>query len=217
VDLGKHAELQHPVTIADEQIGLNAAIAAAVTRCVGSMPALYVVLVIVAGWMALATWGPLHRVDPYPFAFLLFLNNVVQLVLCSVILVGQRVLGMAADRRAVQTYQDAEAIFVQIADLQEHLDRHDRVLSRGVSGRHVGAPGLGGLDHRAGPRGRGDPAGPGPPAAFLSEAPALRRATLRRRRPGGADHTASRHGRWPRRTRHTGYRGGRCRRPGRAR
>ena len=128
------AELpQHPVTIADEQIGLNAAIAAALTRCVGSMPALYVVLAIVAGWMALATWGPLHRVDPYPFAFLLFLNNVVQLVLCSVILVGQRVLGMAADRRAVQTYENAEAIFEQVADLQEHLDRHDRVLSRGVS------------------------------------------------------------------------------------
>jgi uncharacterized membrane protein len=133
VGLEKHAGLQHPVTIADEQIGLNAAIAAAVTRCVGSMPALYVVLVIIAGWMALATWGPLHRVDPYPFAFLLFLNNVVQLVLCSVILVGQRVLSMAADRRAVQTYQSAEAIFAQVADLQGHLDRHDRVLSRGVS------------------------------------------------------------------------------------
>jgi uncharacterized membrane protein len=128
------AELpQHPVTIADEQIGLNAAIAAALTRCVGSMPALYVVLVIVGGWMGLATWGPLRRVDPYPFAFLLFLNNVVQLVLCSVILLGQRVLGMAADRRAVQTYENAEAIFEQVADLQEHLDRHDRVLSRGVS------------------------------------------------------------------------------------
>ncbi len=83
--------------------------------------------------MALATWGPLRRVDPYPFAFLLFLNNVVQLVLCSVILVGQRVLGMAADRRAVQTYENAEEIFAQVADLQEHLDRHDRVLSRGVS------------------------------------------------------------------------------------
>jgi uncharacterized membrane protein len=127
------AELQHPVTIADEQTGINAAIAAAVTRTVGSMPALYVVLVVVTAWMALATWGPLHRVDPYPFAFLLFLNNVVQLVLCSVILVGQRVLGMAADGRAVQTYKNAEAIFAQVADLQEHLDRHDRVLSRGVS------------------------------------------------------------------------------------
>jgi uncharacterized membrane protein len=124
---------QHPVTSADEQVGLNAAIAAAVTRGVGSMPALYVTLAIVGGWMALATWGPLHRVDPYPFSFLLFLNNVVQLVLCSVILVGQRVLGMAADRRAVQTYESAEAIFAQVADLQEHLDRHDRVLSRGVS------------------------------------------------------------------------------------
>jgi uncharacterized membrane protein len=128
------AELpQRPVTSADEQVGLNAAIAAAVTRGVGSMPALYVVLVIVAGWMALATWGPLRRVDPYPFPFLLFLNNVVQLVLCSVILVGQRVLGMAADRRAVQTYESAEGIFAQVADLQGHLDRHDMVLSRGVS------------------------------------------------------------------------------------
>ena len=128
------AELpQHPVMIADEQTGLNSAIAATLTRCVGSMPALYAVLVFVGGWMALATWGPLRRVDPYPFAFLLFLDNVVQLVLCSVILVGQRVLGTAADRRAVQTYENAEAIFAQVADLQEHLDRHDRVLSRGVS------------------------------------------------------------------------------------
>jgi uncharacterized membrane protein len=124
---------QHPVTIADEQIGVNGAIAAALTRAVGSMPALYAVLVIVSGWMILATWGPLHRVDPYPFPFLLFLNNVVQLVLCSVILVGQRVLGMAADRRAVQTYESAEAIFRRVTDLQAHLDRHDQALSRGVS------------------------------------------------------------------------------------
>jgi uncharacterized membrane protein len=124
---------QGPVTIADEQTGRNAALAAAITRCVGSMPALYAVLVIVAGWMALATWGPLRRVDPYPFPFLLFLDNVVQLLLCSVILVGQRVLGMAADQRAVQTYQNAGAIFEQVADLQEHLDRHDRALSRGIS------------------------------------------------------------------------------------
>jgi uncharacterized membrane protein len=124
---------QRPVTIADEQIGLNGAIAAALTRCVGSMPALYVVLAIVGGWMVLATWGPLHRADPYPFPFLLFLNNVVQLVLCLVILVGQRVLGMAADRRAQQTYHNAEAIFEQVADLHEHLDRHDRALSQGIS------------------------------------------------------------------------------------
>jgi uncharacterized membrane protein len=125
---------QSPATIADEQVGVNGAIAAALTRWVGSMPALYVVLAIVGGYMTLATWwGPLHRADPYPFPFLLFLDNVVQLVLCLVILVGQRVLGAAADRRAVQTYENAEAIFAQVTDLQAHLDWQDRALSRGVS------------------------------------------------------------------------------------
>jgi uncharacterized membrane protein len=132
-DLPPPALPQAPATIADEQIGVNGAIAVALTRSVGSMPALYAALVIVGGWMALATWGPLHHLDPYPFRFLLFLDNVVQLVLCLVILVGQRVLGVAADHRAVQTYENAEAIFEQVTDLQGHLDRHDRVLSRGVS------------------------------------------------------------------------------------
>jgi uncharacterized membrane protein len=124
---------QTPATIADEQIGLNGALAVALTRGAGSMTALYAALIIVGGWMALATWGPLRPVDPYPFRFLLFIDNVVQLVLCLVILVGQRLLSTAADHRAVQTYENAEAIFEQVVDLQEHLDRHDRALSRGVS------------------------------------------------------------------------------------
>jgi uncharacterized membrane protein len=158
------AYLPQPVTITDEQIGVNGAIAAAVTRGVGSMPALYTTVVIVGGWMIAATWGPLHRADPYPFSFLLFLNNVVQLVLCSVILVGQRVLGMAADRRAVQTYQSAEAIFARVADLQAHLDRHDRALSRGASlletsahpwiERHQVQPPPQAIDHVTGVNGR---------------------------------------------------------------
>ncbi|WP_216897896.1 DUF1003 domain-containing protein [Nocardia alni] len=123
-----------PTILADERIGVNDAIAAALTKCIGSMPALYVVLVIFGAWMTGTTWwGPLHRLDPYPFPFLLFLDNVIQLVLCLVIMVGQRVLGAAADRRAVQTYENAEEIFRQVADLQAHLDRHDEALSRGVS------------------------------------------------------------------------------------
>ncbi|WP_026342578.1 DUF1003 domain-containing protein [Nocardia sp. BMG111209] len=123
-----------PVTMADERIGVNASVAAAVTRWVGSMPALYTVLGAFTGYTALATWwGPLRALDPYPFPFLLFLNNVAQLMLCLIILVGQRVLTTAADRRAVQTYENAEEIFAQVADLQAHLDRQDRVLSRGLS------------------------------------------------------------------------------------
>lgn len=122
-----------PATISDGRAGLNDAIAVVVTRAVGSMPALYVALTFIGGWIALAIWGPLHQADPYPFRFLLFLDNLVQLVLCLVILVGQRVLGADADRRAEQTYEHAEKIFRQVADLQGHLDRHDRMLSHGVS------------------------------------------------------------------------------------
>lgn len=117
---------QHAATASDERVGFNNALAVALTRLVGSMPALYVVLVIVGGWMALATWGPLRRVDPYPFGFLLFLNNVVQLVLCSVILVGQRVLGVVDDRRAVQTYENAEAILHESRRMEARLTAQDR-------------------------------------------------------------------------------------------
>lgn len=126
-------EAPPPVRVAEQRVGLNGAIAAALTRLAGSMWAVYVALVVVGSWMALATWGPLRSIDPYPFAFMLFANNIVQLVLCLAILVGQRVLGMAADSRAQQTYQNAEAIFAQVAELQRHLDRHDSQLSRGIS------------------------------------------------------------------------------------
>ncbi|RMI27875.1 DUF1003 domain-containing protein [Nocardia stercoris] len=122
-----------PVTIAEERVRRNAVAAAAITRAVGSMPALYLVLILCGGWMALSTWGPVRGFDGFPFPFLMFLNNVAQLVLCLVILVGQRVLSAAADRRAIQTYENAEAIFAQVADLQAHLDHHDRALSRGLS------------------------------------------------------------------------------------
>jgi uncharacterized membrane protein len=122
-----------PVRITDEYVDLNDRIAAALTRWVGSMWTVYATLAIVATWMAMATWGPLRTVDRYPFAFMLFLGNVVQLLLCFVILVGQRVLGRTADRRATQTYENAEAIFQEVSGLHDHLVRQDRQLSRGVS------------------------------------------------------------------------------------
>ena len=75
-------------------------------------------------------WGPLHHVDPYPFAFLLFLGNIVQLLLMFVIMVGQQVLGAASDKRAIVTYQDAEAILHECLQMQEHLTAQDGALER---------------------------------------------------------------------------------------
>lgn len=119
--------------MADEHIGFNGRFAAALTKAVGSMWAVYFTALFVLAWIALATFGPLHARDPYPFPFLLFIGNVVQLLLVFVILVGQQVLGRAADQRSAQTYADAEAIFQQVVTLHDHLAEQDRILNRGIT------------------------------------------------------------------------------------
>ena len=125
-------KLQPPPKIADQHIGLNGRIGAAITRRVGTMWAVYTAFVFMVLWMVLAgfAWGPLHKIDPYPFAFLLFLGNIVQLLLMFVIMVGQQVLGAASDKRAVVTYQDAEAILHECLQMQEHLTAQDGALER---------------------------------------------------------------------------------------
>ncbi len=118
---------------ADEHIGFNGRFAAALTKAVGSMWVVYFTTLFVFAWVALATFGPLHSRDPYPYPFLLFIGNVVQLLLVFVILVGQQVLSRTADRRSLQTYEDAEEIFRQVVRLHDHLVEQDRILNRGIS------------------------------------------------------------------------------------
>jgi uncharacterized membrane protein len=121
-----------PAVVDVDRLGLNDRIAAWLTQRVGSMWVVYFTITFVLLWMLLGTFGPLHRLDPYPFAFLLFIGNVVQLLLVFVILVGQQVIGRAADRRSLQTYDDAEAIFEEVSRLHDHLEEQDRILNRGI-------------------------------------------------------------------------------------
>jgi uncharacterized membrane protein len=123
-------KLTEPPKVADQHVGFNGRLGAAITRSVGTMWAFYVAAVFMGTWMVLAgfAWGPLHGVDPYPFAFLLFLGNIVQLLLMFVIMVGQQVLGAASDKRAVVTYQDAEAILHECLEMQDHLNAQDKAL-----------------------------------------------------------------------------------------
>src|ERR1700737_2400973 len=55
-------------------------------------------------------------------------QTFIQLVMLSIIMVGQAILGAAADKRSDQTYQDAEAILHECLELQSHLTAQDRVL-----------------------------------------------------------------------------------------
>jgi hypothetical protein len=55
-------------------------------------------------------------------------QTFLQLVLLSVIIVGQNVLASAADKRSEATYNDADAVLHEAVKIQEHLLAQDRVL-----------------------------------------------------------------------------------------
>ena len=53
-----------------------------------------------------------------------------QLVLLPIIIVGQNIQGAAADKRAQQTYDDAEAVLHEALQIQQHLTAQDHHLHR---------------------------------------------------------------------------------------
>lgn len=57
-------------------------------------------------------------------------QTFLQLVLLSVIIVGQNELAAAADKRAEATYSDADAVLHEVVKLQDHLAAQDAVLAR---------------------------------------------------------------------------------------
>ena len=56
-------------------------------------------------------------------------QTFIQLVMLSVIMVGQNILAKASDRRADMTYADAEATFHEAEQIQAHLEAQDRALN----------------------------------------------------------------------------------------
>lgn len=56
-------------------------------------------------------------------------QTFLQLVLLSVIIVGQNVLAAAADKRSEATYNDADAVLHEAVKIQEHLLAQDQVLT----------------------------------------------------------------------------------------
>ncbi len=109
-----------PKLTKNEQLGFNGRLAVFITGKFGSMAAFYFLVIWMFGWMILATlgWGYFRR-DQYPFTFLLFLSNLVQLFALPILAVGQQVLSRASDKQAEQTFKDAEAIL----KLQDEVHR----------------------------------------------------------------------------------------------
>ena len=57
-------------------------------------------------------------------------QTFLQLVLLSIIIVGQNVLAAASDKRAEATYEDADAVLHTALQIQEHLAAQDAEIDR---------------------------------------------------------------------------------------
>lgn len=112
-----------PPTTSAEHVGLNGRIALALTAAVGTMWCAYAFAILALVVLPQAIGGGL----------LLFVQWVsqtfIQLVMLSVIMVGQNVLSRAADKRAVMTYQDADATFHEAEQIQAHLAAQDAAIN----------------------------------------------------------------------------------------
>lgn len=112
-----------PPMVADEQVGFNGRFALLITTVVGTMWCAYAfaVLALIALPSALSS-GPLALVQWVSQTF-------IQLVLLSIIMVGQNILGKASDKRAEMTYKDAEATFHEAEQIQAHLKAQDDAMN----------------------------------------------------------------------------------------
>lgn len=106
--------------------GVNDRIANRVTAAVGTMYAFYLFAIVMAGWILWQGFLTGRPFDPYPFAFLLFLGNIVQLLLMPLIMVGQNVQARHADARAeadfevnVKAEQEIEKLLLGLHEIDE--------------------------------------------------------------------------------------------------
>ncbi len=112
-----------PPTTAAEHVGVNGRIALVLTTAVGTMWCAYAFAILALVVLPQAIAGGL----------LLFVQWVsqtfIQLVMLSVIMVGQNVLSRASDKRALMTYQDADATFHEAEQIQAHLRVQDDAIN----------------------------------------------------------------------------------------
>jgi len=109
-----------PAKVDDERVGLNGKLGLLITTIVGTMwtAYLFTLLALISLPSAIKTGDRLIIVAWIAQTFL-------QLVLLPIIIVGQNILAKASDKRAEQTYKDAEAVLHECMQIQGHLTSQD--------------------------------------------------------------------------------------------
>ncbi|MFX1677007.1 hypothetical protein PWR63_33050 [Paraburkholderia sp. A2WS-5] len=122
---GRERKKAGPHLTSHEHVGLNGKIAVAITNVVGTMWCAYAFAAIAlvslpsaiqSGVSALVAW---------------LAQTFLQLVLLSVIMVGQKVAAAASDKQALQTYRDAEAL-LKLQDEMRRLIEINNALTEAI-------------------------------------------------------------------------------------
>jgi hypothetical protein len=112
-----------PPKTTDESVGLNGKIALILTTTVGTMWCAYAFALLALVALPSALNGGLLAIIQWVS------QTFIQLVMLSVIMVGQNILGKASDKRAEMTYNDADATFHEAEQIQDHLKAQDVALN----------------------------------------------------------------------------------------
>lgn len=112
-----------PPTSTREHEGFNGRLALGLTTAVGSMWCAYAFALLALVVLPDAIRGGLLTLIQWVS------QTFIQLVMLSVIMVGQNILGKASDKRAEMTYKDAEATFHEAEQIQKHLKEQDDALN----------------------------------------------------------------------------------------
>lgn len=106
-----------------EHLGVNGRIALVLTTAVGTMWCAYAFAALALVVLPQAVGGGLLTLVQW------LSQTFIQLVMLSVIMVGQNILGRASDKRAAMTYQDASASFHETGQIQAHLKEQDHAIN----------------------------------------------------------------------------------------
>jgi len=118
-----------PPKVDDGRVGLNGRVGLLITTLVGTMVCGYVF-----GLIALISLPSAITSHNLTVIIAWVSSNFLQLVLLPIIIVGQNLQAKASDKRAMLTFEDAEAVLHEAVEIQKHLAAQDAVLQQLVAG-----------------------------------------------------------------------------------
>jgi hypothetical protein len=102
----------------------NSAVALKITAVVGTMWCAYAFAALALVSLPTAIRGGVATTITWTA------QTFLQLVLLSIIIVGQNIQGAAADERAQATYEDADAVLHTALEIQQHMHAQDAEINK---------------------------------------------------------------------------------------